>query len=68
LNFKKFVENKDDSSKTLLKFNVFRTEADPGLKILSNSWRTGSAKNGGGILTDTAVHYFYLFSWMFEKL
>jgi len=67
-NFKGFVDQDANGSKVLLQFNVFRIEADPGLKQLSNPWRTNNANSGGGILADTGVHYLYLSSWLLGKI
>lgn len=64
MEFKKFIENKNMRSKPLLQFNIFRTEADPGLKDVGNYWRTRPQKEGGGILIDTGIHYLYLINWM----
>lgn len=62
--FKKFIDSKEISSKFLLQFNVFRTQADPGLANMGNYWRTNSSKEGGGILIDTGIHYLYLVRWL----
>ena len=66
--FKNFIDSVDERSKVLLQFNVFRTEADPGLKQITDKWRTGLKETGGGILADTGVHYLYLSSWLFGKI
>ena len=66
--FKEFADSAEGRTKVLLQFNVLRTEADPGLKLLSNSWRTFQADIGGGILADTGVHYLYLAMWMLGQI
>jgi predicted dehydrogenase len=48
-----------------LQFDVYRTEADPGLKIDAAVWRTNKRISGGGILVDTGIHYLYLCYWLF---
>ncbi|MCU7490284.1 MAG: Gfo/Idh/MocA family oxidoreductase [Ignavibacteria bacterium] len=53
--------------KSLLQFNVFRTEADKGIAPLGARWRTNPLISGGGILSDTGVHYLYLALWMFGE-
>lgn len=68
IKFREFVSAVEGRSKALLQFNVLRTEADPGLKLLSNSWRTFQTDIGGGILADTGVHYIYLAMWMLGKI
>lgn len=62
--FKSAIENTGENEKNLLQFNVFRTEADNGLSVLKNPWRTKPEISGGGILSDTGVHYLYLSLWM----
>jgi predicted dehydrogenase len=66
--FKNYIDMIEYRSKVLVQFNVFRTEADPGLKQISHKWRTGTKDLGGGILADTGVHYLYLSSWMLGKI
>lgn len=66
--FKNFIDTNESESKALVQFNVFRTEADPGLNHITDKWRTGSKELGGGILADTGVHYLYLSSWMLGKV
>jgi len=51
----------------LLRFNVYRTKADPGLAIFNNLWRINPSIGGGGIIADTGVHYLYLSNWLLEK-
>jgi len=65
--FKSEIEEMDSGEKVMLRFNVYRTKADPGLSIFKNSWRTNPAIGGGGILTDTGVHYLYLSNWLLGK-
>jgi len=65
--FKSEIEKMDSGENVLLRFNVYRTKADPGLSIFKNSWRTNPAISGGGILTDTGVHYLYLSNWLLGK-
>ena len=47
-----------------VQFDVFRTEADPGLSPDGSVWRLDPTVGGGGILADTGVHYLYLTLWM----
>ena len=65
--FKSEIDKMETSNKVLLRFNVYRTKADPGLSIFNNSWRTNPEIGGGGILTDTGVHYLYLSNWLLGK-
>lgn len=65
--FKSEIDNMERGGKALLRFNVYRTKADPGLPIFNNSWRVNPAIGGGGILTDTGVHYLYLSNWLLGK-
>ncbi|MGE5430308.1 MAG: Gfo/Idh/MocA family protein [Syntrophomonadaceae bacterium] len=60
--FRNEVEN--SGGKSILQFNVFRTEADNGIAPLESRWRTNPQISGGGILSDTGVHYLYLALWM----
>ncbi|MDR3625914.1 MAG: Gfo/Idh/MocA family oxidoreductase [Ignavibacteriaceae bacterium] len=62
--FKSFIDSQEDFCRPLLQFNVFRTQADPGLETLSDKWRKASIDTGGGILVDTGIHYLYLVNWM----
>lgn len=62
--FKGFIEEEKQSGSLYLQFNVFRTEADKGLPVLNNVWRINPEVSGGGILSDTGVHYLYLVLWM----
>lgn len=66
--FKKFCESSSGKSGVLIQFNVFRTEADPGLQLLSEKWRQKTNDLGGGILADTGVHYLYLAAWMLKEV
>jgi predicted dehydrogenase len=65
--FKAFIDSQEGLSKPLIQFNVFRTQADPGLETLTDKWRKSSAELGGGILIDTGIHYLYLANWMLGK-
>ncbi len=49
----------------LAQFGVYRTQADTGTAGWDPAWRTQREHSGGGILTDTGAHYFYLARWMF---
>lgn len=62
--FKKFIDSEEVKSNVLMQFNVFRTQADPGLAGMENYWRTDSSREGGGILIDTGIHYLYLIRWL----
>ncbi|HEX2865489.1 MAG TPA: Gfo/Idh/MocA family oxidoreductase [Ignavibacteriales bacterium] len=55
-------------AKSILQFNVFRTEADNGIASVQNRWRTDPTVSGGGILSDTGVHYLYLSLWLLGKV
>ena len=66
--FKDYINVVEYRSKVFIQFNIFRTEADPGLKQISEKWRTRTNDVGGGILADTGVHYLYLSSWMLGKI
>ncbi len=61
---KSFLHDAAAEDRAFLQFNVFRTEADPGLHTESRPWRTDRPVSGGGILADTGVHYLYLSLWM----
>jgi len=50
---------------TLARFEVWRTQADTGTAAWNPAWRTQRELGGGGVLTDTGAHYFYLARWMF---
>ena len=50
---------------TLAQFNVFRLKADTGTVGWNPSWRINKRQSGGGILTDTGAHYFYLIQYLF---
>lgn len=67
INFKKFIDEQSASKKVLAQFNVFRLQADTGLKSTLNKWRTSAQTEGGGVLIDTGIHYLYLVNWMFGK-
>jgi predicted dehydrogenase len=62
--FNAFLAGTASHNGSLLQFNVFRTEADPGLHAANTIWRTNRDVSGGGILADTGVHYLYLTLWM----
>ncbi len=62
--FKSFLEDPSAQQGFLVEFNVYRTEADPGLHRNGQVWRTERKASGGGILADTGVHYLYLALWM----
>lgn len=62
--FKSFVAALAPGDGCMLQFNVFRSEADPGLTGGRSIWRTDQRLSGGGILADTGVHYLYLCLWM----
>lgn len=64
--FKNEVESSEGES--ILQFNVFRTEADNGIASAPGRWRTNASISGGGILSDTGVHYLYLALWMLGEL
>jgi len=66
--FKNFSDFNIGKCGILIQFNVFRTEADPGLQLLSEKWREKKNDLGGGILADTGVHYLYLASWMLGEI
>lgn len=59
-----FKQKAETSSGWFIEFNVFRTEADPGLLGGAASWRTEPSVSGGGIIADTGVHYLYLCMWI----
>ena len=65
--FHRFRESMDESAPFCLQFDIYRTEADPGLKVNSEVWRTNKQVSGGGILADTGVHYLYLCYWLLGK-
>lgn len=63
--FESFIKQLGAEEGCVAQFNVFRTEADPGLLGGENIWRLDHHRSGGGILADTGVHYLYLCLWMF---
>lgn len=65
--FRAFLNEMDPGSKSLLQFNVFRTQADQGVSAFQPSWRTDKSLSGGGILADSGVHYLYLSNWLCGK-
>lgn len=50
---------------TVARFEVWRMQADPGTAAWDPGWRTQREAGGGGVLTDTGAHYFYLARWLF---
>lgn len=66
-NFKTFLSENDPASKSLLQFNIFRMQADPGGTAFQPEWRTDKSLSGGGVLADSGVHYLYLLNWMCGK-
>ena len=64
LNFKDFINQSSEESKFILQCSVYRTEADFGLPVFNNPWRINKEMSGGGILTDTGIHYLYLANWL----
>ncbi|HLP17560.1 MAG TPA: Gfo/Idh/MocA family oxidoreductase [Bacteroidota bacterium] len=44
--------------------SVYRTSSDPGIAADGKGWRMNRAVSGGGILSDTGVHYFALAEWL----
>jgi len=65
--FKDFLINECDNSRSLLQFNIFRLQADPGGTNFNPAWRTDKNLSGGGILADSGIHYLYLSQWMLGK-
>jgi predicted dehydrogenase len=63
-NFKSFIDKEPSDIRSLVRFSVSRSEADPGLDIFNNVWRKSVSESGGGILSDTGIHYIYLSNWM----
>jgi predicted dehydrogenase len=59
-----FKQKAETTAGWFIEFNVFRTEADPGLLGGTTPWRTQSSISGGGIIADTGVHYLYLCYWI----
>ncbi|MCH7972297.1 MAG: Gfo/Idh/MocA family oxidoreductase [Bacteroidetes bacterium] len=66
-NFKSFLNNNNDDAKSLLQFNVFRPQADPGGTNFDPAWRTDKNVSGGGVLADSGIHYLYLSQWLLGK-
>ena len=62
--FKTFIDNTDEDEKVHVKFEVVRMAADYGLETSDDFWRIEKSSSGGGILTDTGLHYIYLSRWM----
>ena len=63
--FKDFAKSKKSDSKFFSQFNVFRLTADVGYDKSAPDWRTIPEISGGGIMSDTGVHYLYLMRWFF---
>ncbi len=66
-NFKEFINQSHGDSKFIFQSSVYRTEADFGLPVFNNPWRIKKELSGGGILTDTGIHYLYLANWLMGK-
>jgi predicted dehydrogenase len=64
--FERIAGASRDSSKKMLQFNVYRTEADTSFS-LNPLWRIEPKISGGGIIADTGVHYLNLSLWMMGK-
>jgi predicted dehydrogenase len=60
-----FVKKKEKDERVFMQSAVYRTAPDPGIAADGKGWRRNWAVSGGGILTDTGVHYFALAEWMF---
>lgn len=67
LKFKEFINESEENSKFIFQSSVYRTEADFGLPVFNNPWRINKEISGGGILTDTGIHYLYLTNWLMGK-
>jgi predicted dehydrogenase len=67
IKFKEFAGRSAPDSKLIFQAGVFRTEADYGLPVFNNPWRTDKNISGGGILADTGIHYLYLTGWLIGK-
>lgn len=65
--FKDAIQKVPEENNILLQFNIVRSQADAGLRIFQNPWRTDKQISGGGILADTGVHYIYLSMWMLGR-
>ncbi len=63
-NFKNFLINNNSDAKSLLQFNIFRLQADPGGTNFNPAWRTDKNVSGGGILADSGIHYLYISQWL----
>jgi len=61
--FKSYYEQLGRDVQTFMQFNVLRTGADPGLNTQLSPWRLNKEVSGGGILSDTGLHYLYLATW-----
>ncbi len=66
-NFKSFLNNNNSEVKSILQFNIFRLQADPGGTNFNPAWRTDKNVSGGGILVDSGIHYLYLSQWLLGK-
>ncbi|MEJ5350859.1 MAG: Gfo/Idh/MocA family oxidoreductase [Melioribacteraceae bacterium] len=65
--FKSFINELNEEEKLFLQFNVFRSGVDPGLNASLLPWRLNKEISGGGILSDTGLHYLYLSNWFLGK-
>lgn len=63
--FKTFTSERNYMKNIFSQFNVFRLSADTGFDNSEPKWRTNPDISGGGILSDTGVHYLYLTRWLF---
>lgn len=66
-NFKSFLNNSNGNVNSLLQFNIFRLQADPGGTNFNPAWRTDKNVSGGGVLADSGIHYLYLSQWLLGK-
>jgi predicted dehydrogenase len=62
--FKVFMDALPPAEKIFLQFNVYRTRPDTGYFDADPEWRANKDISGGGILSDTGVHYLYLANWL----
>ncbi len=66
-NFKNFLSADNGNANSILQFNIFRLQADPGGTNFNPAWRTDKKVSGGGILADSGIHYLYLSQWLLGK-
>jgi predicted dehydrogenase len=59
-----FIQNRDPHEQMFIQSTVYRTASDPGVAADGIGWRRNWAVSGGGILSDTGVHYIALAEWM----